>query len=205
MPRLFLYGAGMFARALIRSFKPEDREDLQLLDKYCQQDDYIGVRVFSPFNAEALASKSVPVLNTTLGYSEVIQDLHKLGYNNVYDTDALFRLYPDALREFVNDKFMWRDSTRSYAIDNLLFQRIIELFSDKTSRDLFRRLISFRSSPTYINYPWPRDVSVSPMYFPNDIPGIYTYENPSIVDIGAFDGDTLQDFVNYYSSKRSSY
>ena len=146
MTSLLIYGAGMFAKSVVRSFAFEDRKNIILLDKYSQLGDYIGANVMRPCSSEALAFNHLPVLNTVLGHDGITDDLHELGYRNVISVDVLFNLYPSALRDFVDDKFMWRDSKRSHSITDHQYRRILSLLTDNASRILFDNLLSFRST-----------------------------------------------------------
>ena len=137
--------------------------------------------------------RRIPILISILGYSDVDDLLSGLGHKRVVSTPETFRLFPEALRILTEDGFMWRQAPRSVQIDDFGLTALRLLLSDEKSQQLCNSLTRFRRDPSDVSYPWP---DTHEFYFPPDVP-LYSGDTPvSIIDCGAFTGDTLISFMS---------
>ena len=196
---LRLWG-GAFGEALAKAILDEGSSVLAFLDAFILESPIDGIPVLRP--EAAAVERSIPVLNSVLGHGDLDKHLRDLGFAEVFSTESAFRIAPAALRNLVEDGFMWRASTVDERVDPKAIADLMGILTDVTSRDLLQRLIAFRQEPSYKTYPWP---TLGPFYFPQDVPFYNGLDALRVIDCGAFDGDTLRRLSARFGEHLASY
>ena len=141
-------------------------------------------------------NRSIPILVTILGYSGVDDLLSGFGHEVIVSKPEVFCLFPEALRILTDDGFIWRQAPRSVQIDQIddsSLRALRLLLVDDKSKQVCDSLMRFRQCPFDVSYPGP---DTHGFYFPPDVP-LYSGDTPvSIIDCGAFTGDTLISFLS---------
>ena len=195
----YIYGYGIYGSYILALLKKANKKPLAIFDKSeTGKIDGINIAHYKDFNLKT----NLPVLVTTLGYPEVENKLDELGFKNQIHPLDLFKLIPESIEMLVDDKFMWRNKIDSFSISKKERERLLYISGDVKTKLLIEQILEFRERPTYLNYPHCEDY---PMYFPEDIKGLYTQNNLRVLDIGAYDGDTLSDFIETFPQNLREY
>jgi len=199
--KFYIYGYGEYAKQLLKVLYRIGLKPKAIFDKYKygEKDIYFGE--ISKLSASDL-SLDFPILITILGYPEIEKELFSLGFMKLIGATEIFNIFPEALKKLVNDKFMWRKQPESFLITKQDSEKINDLLTDKKSKETFKNLILFRKTGSARYYLNPEDYR---MYFPFDICELYKYKEKRILDIGAYDGDTLTDFFTRYKDEIKKY
>lgn len=199
MNQFYLYGAGIYSKAILASSL--DKPTF-ILDKYLAGQELDGIEVVSP-ESEKL-NKNIPVFLTILGYPDVKSHLEDLGLNNIIDTYDTFKYFKKSLYFLVNDGEFWRVDSLRNKVNMSAVQKFKAILSDERSQVTLEQLIDFRVMPSFETYPAPE---VYDMYFPADIPKVYGSSDDElhILDCGAFDGDTAILYDKYLEGRVASY
>ena len=114
--------------------------------------------------------------------------LRELGINNIITyNDIVLDEVMDGNRNKQWFKNQEEDIFKAY---NMLF--------DEESKRIFVNILCNRIAPQFSNYKYDQ-LCVLPQYFPKDI--LMLTENESLVDCGAYDGDTLDQFLKVNNKK----
>ncbi|WP_440055629.1 FkbM family methyltransferase [Pseudoalteromonas sp. T1lg65] len=198
----YIYGAGIYGKAIVDSVIKSDKSErlLGIIERDPQSNFYRGVPIYK------LADFSGPfepaIVISILGYPGVEESLYEKGFNTVIPTHEVFDLFPNSLQALNTDGVLWRKSPQQCQWDDEAVSKLMPLFSDEKSRIVFDGLIAFRKRPCANTYPWP---DTHEMYFPPELAQLYDYESLQILDIGAFDGDSLASFYERWPEKISNY
>jgi FkbM family methyltransferase len=138
-----------------------------------------GIKCLSP--KELIAIKNDPVVFVTIGdYKEVFNSLKKKKFPSV---NLLYKYDLEASRFLINCNIL-------DVVGKLI--RVYSYLSDAQSKRVFLSIINRvldEKAPVNIM----AGVYEPDQYFPSDV--INLTKNESFVDIGAFDGDTIRDFI----------
>lgn len=189
---IVLYGAGNIGRTVCRRLKLHDVYPLAFSD----QNESLwgksieGVPVLPPEEAiERYGSKAAFIV-TVWNYRHdpllTLQSLKDEGCNKVVPLAALFYKYP---QEFL--PYYSMDLPHKILLNSNRVRKAFDLMSDNQSRKEFIRELSWRMDLDLSGSP---DISENDERFPKDIFPLSDQE--VLFDCGAYDGDTLQNFLN---------
>ncbi len=188
-----LYGAGNLGRQTLRGLRTHGTEPLAFADANPQLWDsqVEGVRVFSPDSAVARFGSSAifvvciwhPVREG--GVRSVVNHLRALGAQRVVPFPVLFWNHPETWLPY----YFWDLPSRLVAERSAVMNAAAS-FSNDASRDAFVRHVRARMNGDFSCLPSPDN---EPTYFPRDLFELIPDE--CFVDCGAFDGDTIREFV----------
>ncbi len=195
-----VYGAGSFGCALVAALLGAGIRVDYLIDRSIKSTTFAKPPVVLP-ESSAL-DRSTPVLMSIMGYPEVAISLKNDGFMTVVPIELVFDLFPAALPIFITDGLRWRSSDRGRHLDQGGITLLQELLKDKKSYEVLDKLIAFRSSPTRLTYPWPDTHS---FYFPPDVPLYPTVGAISVIDCGAYDGDSLRAYLEHFGERINHY
>lgn len=188
--RVVVYGAGCTGRLVARCLSSHGVEVKAFLDCGATPGQMAdGVPVFYPEESDGLTD--VPVIvavfnpHPSARFSDIAATLAKLGFASVCSLEQYYLSHPN----FFPDIY-WLTAPAFYRtkIDEL--EAADALWTDARSRELYRALISYRVSGCQDYLPEPDPLESQ--YLPDDVP-LWTRMH-NFVDIGAFDGDTLEAF-----------
>jgi len=187
-----LYGAGNLGRRTLRALRRHHLDPVAFADANPALDgkQVEGVPVYSPQAAAEKFGKSAVFVvcvwhpDRRHGVQDIINRLAGLGAERVTSFVPLFWKYAEALLPY----FFWELPSNVLPHADRL-RRACELL-DSESRELFVSQLRFRIHADFANS---GAVSALPAYFPKDLFALTADE--CFVDCGAFDGDTIQEFI----------
>lgn len=195
----YLYGFNNYCRALLPR-QLRNAPPLAIIDKNAPQETFLGVPVLKPDSLSV--DKGKPVLNCLLGYQGVEDELKKLGFQHVVHTFDVFKLLDKSLYDLSIDGLNYRVKPLEQQINTEKLSLLYDILQDNESRATLNRLIAYRRSPSQETYVFPESYE---MYFPPNIANLYDYEQLRVIDVGAFDGDTLKAFVSKFPNGITNY
>ncbi|ATD05827.1 FkbM family methyltransferase [Pseudoalteromonas piscicida] len=197
--QFYIYGASHYGQVLAAYLLEKGLKPRAILDKSPKFNDYMGIPCHA-FPNDKL-DKCFPVIISILGYAGVEKSLLESGFDQIVSTLDSFDLFPAALKRLNKCGVLWMQPS-SDLVDESKCAKVLSLLSDQQSRDTYNLLVNYRVSPCRDNYPLPEQYE---MYFPDDIPKLYKYEKMRVLDIGAYDGDTLAGFFQRYAQTINHY
>jgi len=114
-----------------------------------------------------------------------------LGFERIVPHYVLSILFP---KEFPSD--VHQNILPLLKSDQETIQEVYGLLCDNESRDLFLRILKFRMTQLPVDLP----NDVQEQYYPGDFWELN--KNKTYIDVGAFDGDTLDQFLRHTNSFR---
>jgi len=183
-PLVVFYGCGAILNSIVESW---DEHIGRKIDYCCDSDPrkwgkiFCGARCLSP--EELLALKEQCAVFVTIGsYKEVFDTLTLQGFPSVnllfkYDLSAAQTLEEASQGDIINSL------CAAYAC-----------LSDDKSRSVFQAILARVLDKNASTSLMP-EICENQQYFPSDI--IHLTEDEIFVDIGAYDGDTIRDFVGH--------
>lgn len=196
----YLYGAGRFGQALSRYFLSTGVSPKAIIDAAPELNSYMGIPIKSLDSNDL--DYELPILISILGYGDIKGSLKRRGFVEAVDTNDVFDLFPQALMELTECGFLWMQEPRTKQVDDSKVSQLESLLSDDISKKTLSQIINFRKKPCRSYYPEPEAYE---MYFPSDINKLYSYQKLKILDIGAFDGDTLYEYSKRWPEKIYKY
>jgi FkbM family methyltransferase len=190
---IYIYGTGTVGKDIWKLLKAKGYSIKGFIDHSHIENPSLEVPTFQP-DDQRIPIKDrknsdviIAIHNRAAQIPLIIENLHRLGYGQII---TLIDLYDNFAAELGERYWLTsRDFYSNHEKEILLTQN---LFKDKASRELFRSLIGFRKTGDYSILSAP---DMEHQYFPLDIP---TWKKPiRFVDCGAFDGDTLRNFVEF--------
>lgn len=144
-----------------------------------------GVKVIPPAQIQSyriiiIASKFI---------KEIYEQLKMLGYKRIVPHYVLSILYPE---EFPSD--VHQNVFPLLKNDQETIQEVYALLCDDESKKLFLRILRFRVTQSPVDLP----MEVQEQYYPGDFWELNKHE--MYIDVGAFDGDTLEQFLKHTNS-----
>jgi len=198
--QFYVYGAGIYGKALVDTLLEQGRVPKAILDRSPKAGSYKDVPIIQ--FTSLMSADERPVLLTVLGYSSVEADVKAAGYTTVIDALTVMALVPDSVAALNQCGFLWMQSPAALQYDVDACPAFYRLLADERSRQTFVQLCNFRQFPSANFYPEPETYE---MYFPQDIAGLYDYPEIRLLDVGAFDGDTLAGFYRRWPQRMASY
>jgi FkbM family methyltransferase len=190
--QILIYGTGTFAQDIHRVLTDQGLPVRGFVDHLERKSPYLnGIPVFKP---EVIKDFGKPIYNTVVvlgihnylaNIPQIILQLKKYGVEQIVSSIELYDFFGKELGERY-----WLTSRNFYSSLEYVLEELLNLWIDETSKVLFRQILEFRihgdasqlSQPDLLN-----------PYHPRDIP---PWETPlRFVDCGAFDGDTIADFI----------
>lgn len=205
---IYIYGAGNFGK-VVGSLLKEARAEFRFVDKFSPTKELIGVPVLRP---ETLKIEPQDIVyNTVAAFPlkkssqvELEDQIRSYGFKKVLGLAEIGKEFPTAFRSLASDGQFWRSFGDSLKpIWNTERAREFRAYlNDSRSLQLFDQIEAFRLEPTFRNYIWP---DIGQQYTETDIIGFPSKESLSVVDLGSFDGCTLEDFVHRYGKRIRHY
>jgi FkbM family methyltransferase len=188
---IFIYGTGTFAQDVHRVLIDNGLPVYGFLD-HMEKVSYIcGLPVYTPERAAettGFTEKSVVILgihNYQANVPGINQRLENSGFQRVVTPVELYDFFGQAL-----GVRYWLTSRDFYFPLTAILEKMYTLWEDNESKSLFQAILEYRLTGDATKLPAPDLINP---YHPPDIP---TWKTPlRFADCGAFDGDTLKDFI----------
>ncbi|MFZ3211176.1 MAG: FkbM family methyltransferase [Terriglobales bacterium] len=193
--QLVLFGAGSFGRKALQSLRGGGIEPLAFSDngesKWGTEVD--GIPVLSPSDAANRYGTSTLFVVTIWSkghfYPDTQSQLRQLGCRHIEPASTLrWKFASQLLPDF------WQDLPHKLYEEASHVRAAASLWSDHYSRDEYLRQVRLRTHGDFTRLCAP----LPDQYFPQDI--LRLSSNEVFVDCGAFDGDTLLEFVRHQGS-----
>jgi len=135
----------------------------------------------------------IAIFNAFVNLDEIIGALLEKGFNKIITFYEFYFIFSNDLGE----RFFMQK--REYFLKNKdKIIKTMELFLDEKSKKLYEQVIKFRLTGILKDAPLPDKNYLQ--YFPDDVPGLEKIS--SIVDCGAYTGDTINDLYKKYGKVR---
>jgi len=193
---VLIFGAARMGRVFLSNLKREGISVLGFIDnnKKIQGSKIDGVKIISLREAQS-KYRLYPVLIASLLYeTEIYNLLRKANFKNIYPLVYLNLIRPDI---FVSPEY---HNTFNSLFLNKNQKNILTLFAllnDKKSEKVFSNLLKFRltTEKIYIN----KAESPKKLFFEKDVMPLSN--NEVFIDCGAYDGDSVENFIKSVSGK----
>jgi FkbM family methyltransferase len=188
---LVLFGAGNLGREVLARLRRAGIEPVAFADDTASKKNSVidGLPVISPEKAVARFGRNtrfaVTILNSRLAFVEARRQLATRTGCEILSFLALARMYPDQLLPYLQYAQPARILENTPQI-----RRLFGALADQESRRQFLSHLQFRLAADYECLP----ARSEPAYFPPDLIGSFP-KNITFVDCGAFDGDTIRNFL----------
>jgi FkbM family methyltransferase len=201
--RVVIVGAGGLGRTLLRGLREQSISVVAVVDNDPNRwGETIGEVVVRSAReaADLYGSDAVFVIaiwnaGRRRNQTDVRRQLQSLGCQSVISFVEAFRCFPDSfLPYFAVDRAENVASARE-SVD-----RAFALLADDRSQDIFQRQLNWRVTADFDLLSSPGD---EPQYFPPDVYRLR--DDEAFVDCGAFDGDTLRQFLSLTDGAFSHY
>lgn len=180
---------------------------------------YMGIPVISPLELQNRDKYTVLVSVTTtnsqtyrnstnlLFGDDLIGYLKSIGFHEVYSLkESSEKFFPDCLKQKDANIYMWTSDSNyktayQYDLENPIKIKLLQdnIFDSK-SKNLYSQIIKFRETLNYSHYPIPE--TNGKQYLEPDF--INKIDKITMLDLGAFNGDTAEDFINILGERISS-
>ena len=183
---LFIYGSGEVAKFVNEKLKTNNifAKGFFVDDIFLKNSDKNSILPLSYFNV--YNEKFNIVMGHIEGYkiskNEIRNRINNINLNDIFYLSEIYNMEELSLR-FV-------DTNKEK------FQNIKNELADEQSR---KSLTAYIDAKVYNNYEYLKDVYCEEHYFPKDI--ISLNENESLIDCGAYIGDTIKDFIALNNNK----
>lgn len=202
-PGVIVFGAGGLGRSVLRGLREHNVDVRAFSDNDPRRQHQVvdGLPVLTPekaiaeFGSDALFVAAVWNAGRHRNQVDIRAQLRALGGKNVLSFTDVFRHFPETfLPYFAVDRYENVLNARSS------IESAYHLLADETSRRIFREQLLWRVTADYATLGSPRD---EPQYFPEDVYRLT--DDETFVDCGAYDGDTLRQFLMLTSGRFSRY
>ena len=192
---VLVFGSGTFASKIISALQEVNIKILGVLDR----PEFVGKPVggFSVESVEEYKGDSTPVFiavhNSFANIVDIERQLHAQGFESTY-TPPQIASYLSGLGKLVENYWLTASTEYSARLDQ--HSELESLLSDQQSKDLLQNQINYRRTglTKFLGSP----SKVHEQYFPLDVPSFFSklQEMKAFVDLGAFQGDTLEALRN---------
>jgi FkbM family methyltransferase len=205
---VLIYGASHFGRALATELENKS-VNYEFIDSYAERDLIPGKHIYRPNEININEKSSLDVYLTVFRASieegadmSLTQDLEQMGFDKVLNPYQTMELFPQILKNLTNDGYLWRQANDPEYYNSAALDLVMGYLSDDRSRELLDNIARFRKDCTFANYIRP---DVGPEYAPNGIELTCGLNQLRIVDCGAYNGDTINQFFNLYGDQIETY
>lgn len=189
---VFIYGTGTFAQDIYRVLVNNGFSVYGFIDHLKSDTTFLhGMPIYTPEIAAEIngAEKALIVLgihNYLADTSKIATHLKKIGFKKVLTSIDLY----DVFNHELGTRY-WLTSRDYYFSLSEVLEETHSLLEDEISKSLFRSILEFRLVGDVTKLPAPDLINP---YHPINLPPFETALR--FIDCGAFDGDTIRDFIN---------
>lgn len=198
--QFYIYGAGIFGKALADTLLAAGLKPTAFLDRAPKTVAYrdIPIQQFE----KTVSQTKFPVLVTVLGYPGTETSIREAGFLQIYNAIEVMSFFPAAVATLNQCGFLWMQAPASLQYNDIACSTFLTLLADDHSKRTFKQICNFRQYPSAEHYPQPETYE---MYFPPEIPRLYDYPLIRLLDVGAFDGDSLAGFYRRWPDRLTAY
>lgn len=190
---IFIYGTGIFAQDIHRVLIDIGLPVIGFIDHLPRETPFLyGMPIYTPEKAseiDGVSGKAIIVLgihNYQADVLKIVGRLANVGFKKLLNSVDIYDFFSREL-----GVRYWLTSRDYYFSLQTVLEEMHSLWADDVSKSLFQAVMEFRLTGDTSKLPAPDLINP---YHPTDIP---SWKMPlRFVDCGAFDGDTLSDFIN---------
>lgn len=206
--KTFIYGASYLGLALAQLFEQQNI-DYEFIDAYAPRDRVLGKYLYRPdeisaedkANAKIYISVLLPPVKTGVD-DALFEQLTEMGFINLVSPYQTMEAFPKTLSIISHDGILWRNPNDENFTNQQGFETVLSYFNDERSKALLTNIDKFRQSFAVKDYIKP---DYCEEYFPPDIDLCTGLDKLHIIDCGAFDGDTINQFFTAFKERIQSY
>jgi len=188
---VIVYGAGSIGVDVAKVLLKNNVNFLGFVDKK-----FTGKKL--NFTIENLSSDKIPecvqleaviiigIFNRDVNCLEIVEILKKQGFKNVYTYLEFHAIFA----EEIGDKY-WLTTLDFYKNKDVLKYK--DMFADDKSKQIYKAFIDMRLTANLAEHPFCDAVDLE--YFPIDIPSITNDDYKNFVDVGSYNGNTVQQLL----------
>ena len=183
-----LFGAAKLSIVFINFFKNKGVKIVALSDNSEQiiGKKINGIKVVRKSELKKLFGSNIQIIATSLYYRDILKDLKKGGFTNIFEPMYFSTLYA---ADF--DVLIWKNDISLILKSKKLINKALDLLPDLKSRQIFYNIIKYR---LLLDNESLKDLSkckdLNSEYFDKKI--IHLTDKEVFVDGGAYDGDTIK-------------
>lgn len=186
---VILFGAGNIGKELLSFFKYKGTKVIAFSDNDRNKIGklHCGIKVINKKEIPGLYGRDFQIVASCAKYYEVIEDLRKEGFKNLWSQMYFATLYPNKFNVLV-----WENNISLILINRRKINHVFKLFKDTKSRKTFINIVKYRLLLDYKLLKQSKEKSLQ--YFDSTI--IKLTKTEVFLDGGAFNGDTIRNFIN---------
>lgn len=205
---IYIYGTGTLGRIVARLLRKQ-KIQFTFVDNYYQATNLLGAKVKR--TRQVTASKEDKIYQTVKripvsknSEEEIRNEIENMGFAEIGGIEEIGHDFPEAFKIFASDGLFWRSYSdpKKPIWHEKMSSEFRAWLCDERSIELFDNIKAFRLNPTVENYILP---DIGKQYIAHNISNFPSYEQMHILDLGAFDGDTVRDFLFSYKNKINSF
>ncbi|MBP2636947.1 MAG: hypothetical protein H6Q72_2854 [Firmicutes bacterium] len=191
--KCIIFGASEGGKKFLELLKKLNIEIIAIIDNDKQKWGTVldGIHVLSPNSVQQY--RDIPIIITSRYVAAIDRQLKLLGVKQPIPHYVLSVVYPqyfpNSFHKYMKDIF---------CKERKKIEKAYSLLSDMDSRQLFLQILKFRVLLDPFELPDKNSLGYSPVFS-------LSQEADVIVDIGAYDGDTLREFIKHSQGKFCSY
>lgn len=183
-----LFGAGNLGKEFLLYFKKKNTRIIAFSDNDSNKIGklHFGVKVINKKEIPVVYGKHIQIVASCAKYYEVIKDLKKAGFINLWSPMYFSTLYPKDFNVLV-----WKNNINIILNNRRKINFIYKLFKDNKSKKTFINILKYRLLLDFRLLK--QNVDKSDQYFNTKI--IKLTKKEIFLDGGAFNGDTIRIFI----------
>ncbi len=188
--RVYVYGTGDFSNRILVVLAKMNIEVISRLEFDCVR---LREGVIRPDQVEVPQEHTVLIAlgNPEADIRQISINLQNLGFRIILPVEIAQFFH---LKNFNLDNYWLCGDLEIFDRFNGRINKARDLFKEKKSQELFDNILDYRKNSKLTSLP-----NLEPLdsqYMPSDLPWVSTASPISIIDCGAFTGDTIRTFLN---------
>jgi FkbM family methyltransferase len=188
--RVYVYGTGDFSNRISVVLAKMNIEVISRLEFDSKR---LHEGVIKPDQVEIPQEHTVLIAlgNPEADIRQISINLQNLGFRIILPVEIAQFFH---LKNFNLDNYWLTGDLEMFNRDEERINKARVLFKEKKSQELFKKILDYRKNSKLASLP-----NLEPLdsqYMPSDLPWVSTASQISIIDCGAFTGDTIRTFLN---------
>lgn len=194
---VILFGAAKLSPHFIKFFSDKGTQILSLSDNDKNKigKKMLGIKIIDKREIEKKFGKDVQIVVCSVYFDEIIENLKKLKFTKIFNPMFFFTLY----HEYFN-LLVWKNNLSLIFENKKIIKKVFESLQDEKSKKIFVEILKFRLS--FNKSILDNLIDKGHEYFDKKI--IKLTSNEVFLDGGAFDGDTIKQFLIESENKFTS-
>lgn len=185
---VILFGSGNLGKEFLLFFKNKGTKVVAFSDNNSNKIGklHYGIEIIDKKEISIIYGKNIQIVASCAKYYEVIKDLKKVGFINLWNPMYFFTLFQNKL-----DLLVWKNHIDLILKNKAKIKYVLNLLQDRESKKIFFNIIKFRLLLDFKLLK--HNIDKNNQYFNLKI--IKLTKEEIFLDGGAFDGDTIKVFI----------